>query len=221
MNTLAFTPDPMPRYHLMHSFAAHTFAPHPTFQGVAVQLLKAQWLQKYPSINVDVGQLKLAEPVPFPDPFSIEADSEPSRYRYMSVADVMIQSYLDAQPVRLMPGVHHLYTCSDTEDLHLLSVDMAQVQNMINDCSALLMEAYQYALVQYWSEKSTGTVSPFECLKQALQTGLNSIVPDSTQAVELSNEQAPDLTVLVRFPDKADLLQTCEETPLHSNLVAI
>ena len=221
MNTLAFTPDPMPRYHLMHSFAAHTFAPHPTFQGVAVQLLKAQWLQKYPSINVDVGQLKLAEPVPFPDPFSIEADSEPSRYRYMSVADVMIQSYLDAQPVRLMPGVHHLYTCSDTEDLHLLSVDMAQVQNMINDCSALLMEAYQYALVQYWSEKSTGTVSPFECLKQALQTGLNSIVPDSTQAVELSNEQAAALTVVVSFPDKAERLQTSEETPLHAYLVAI
>ena len=221
MNTLTSMPGPMSRYHVMDSFAARTFAPHPTFQGVVARLFQEQWQQKYPSRSVDVGQLMLAEPVPFPDPFSIESESASARHRYMFVVDVLIQSYIDAKPVRLMQGVHYLITDRAVQNLYLLSVDMAQVQAMLNDCSALLMQAYQYALAQYWSEKGTDHISPVEWLKRALQSGLNSIVPASGRGSALSNEQAAALTVVVSFPDKSERLQVSEETPLHAYLVAI
>ena len=221
MNIISSIPHPMPRYHVLDSFAARVLPPPPTFQGTVAQLFKAQWQEKYPSRDVSVGQLKLAEPVPFPNPDSPASDSVPPRYRYMLIVDVMIQSYIDAKPVRLIQGVHHLITDSDVEDLYLLSVDMTQVQTIINDCSALLMEAYQEALVQYWSEKSTDSISPFKCLKQALRSGMNSIVPDANQGAQLSNEQAAALAVVVNFPDKIERLQASAETPVHAYLVAI
>ena len=221
MNTPSATPDLMPRYHIMYSFAARTFAPHPTFQGVAARLLQKQWQEQYPSRGVSISQLKLAEPVPFPDIFATESASSPPRLRYMSVVDVMIQSYIDATPVHLTQDVHHLLTDEAVEDLYLLSVDMTQVQTMINECSALLMDAYECALARYWSEKSAGHISPFECLKQALQAGLNSIVRDPDQASALLDEQAATLAAVVNFPDKSERLQASEETPLHAYLVAI
>lgn len=221
MNTLPSSPDLIPHYQVMGSFAARAFAPHPTLQGVVARLFKDQWLQKYPSRNVDVGQLKLAEPVPFPDPFSIEPDSSAPRFRYMFIVDVLIQGYIDARPVRLVQGVHHLITDETVEDLYLLSVDMPQVQTMINDCSVMLIVAYQYALAQYWSEKNTDNTSPLQWLTRALQTSLNSIVANTNQASEISSDQAAALTVVLNFPDKAERLQASEETPLHAYLVAV
>ena len=221
MNTRSSTPDLMPRDLGISSFAARTFAPHPSFQGVIAQLFKEQWLEKYPSRDVHVGQLKLVEPIPYPDLFETESASLSPRFRYMPVVDVMIQGYIDAQPVRLIQGVHYLVADDDVEDLYLLSVDMAQVQVMINDCAALLIETYQHALARYWSENSASNISPVEWLKRALQAGVSSFVPNSARGSALSNEQAAALAAVVSFPDKAERLQASAETPLHAYLVAV
>ena len=221
MKTLSSTTDLISRYYVMGSFAAQTFAPHPTFQGVIAQFLNEQWLAKFPTRRVDINRVTLAEQVPFPDPFSSQADTAPLRYRDMPLIDVMIQSYIDGTPVRLLPGVHRLSSDALVDDLHLLSVGIEQVQSLINDCAPLLVQAYQYALTRYWSEQGERSPSPVRWLSQVLQGGLTSAVQHSNPRRGLSPEQAVALTVVASFPDKAERLLGSEETPLHAYLVTV
>lgn len=99
MKTLSTTPDAMIRYSALSSFAGHSFALRPTFQGVVASWFKQALQDKYPALNVDFTQLAIAEPLSHEN-----SPGMPRRYRFMAVADVMIQCFIDSTPVVLIQG---------------------------------------------------------------------------------------------------------------------
>ena len=211
MKRLSTTPDLFARYSVLSSFAEQDFALCPTLQGVIAQLFKDLLQADYPALDVGTAALWIAEPLA----------SQPGSYRFMALADVLIQSYIDATPVSLIQGFHCLTTDSQVPQPHPLPVDMAQVQVRVNDCAPLVIEAYQQALAHFWSQAKSPSISPFQWLQQVLQVGLHMITQTTETLPVLSNDQAATLTALTAFPDKAIRLQMTEETPLHACLVNI
>lgn len=211
MKKLSTTPDLFARYSVLSSFAEQDFTLRPTLQGVIAQLFKDLLQDDYPAVDVGTAALWIAEPLA----------SQPGHYRFMALADVLIQSYIDATPVSLIQGFHCLTTDSQVPQPHPLPVDMAQVQVRVNDCAPLVIEAYQQALAHFWSQAKSPSISPFQWLQQVLQVGLHMITQATEPLPGLSNDQAATLAALTAFPDKALRLQMTEETPLHACLVNI
>lgn len=211
MKKLSTTPDLFARYSVLSSFAEQDFTLRPTLQGVIARLFKDLLQDDYPAVDVGTAALWIAEPLA----------SQPGHYRFMALADVLIQSYIDATPVSLIQGFHCLTTDSQVPQPHPLPVDMAQVQVRVNDCAPLVIEAYQQALAHFWSQAKSPSISPLQWLRQVLQVGLHMITQATEPLPGLSNDQAASLAALTAFPDKATRLQMTEETPLHACLVNI
>ena len=211
MKTLSSTPDLIARYALLGSFGEQDFALRPTFQGVVAQLFRDLLHDKYPDLNTGNAVLWIAEPL----------ESPPRHYRFMALADVIMQSYLDATPVTLIQGFHRLTSDSAVPDPHPLAVDMAQLILLVNDCASLMVEAWQQALTRFWSEASAPAISPFQWLQQVLQVGLHLVTQGAEPLPGLSRDQNAALAVVTAFPDKSARLRVAEETPLHASLVNV
>lgn len=149
------------------------------------------------------------------------ANDQSQRFRFMSLIDVMIQSYIDSTPVTLIQGFHRLTI--DRHELNPLplAVDLKDLQSSINDCSPLLMAAYLQALAHFWSEVSTNGISPFQWLARRLQASLLTAATDQHHVPALLGEQAIALSVVASFVDKNQRVKLTEETPLHAWLVCV
>ena len=209
MNKISSTTGLFARYSVLGSFTEQDFALRPTLQYVVARFFKDLLQDDYPYLNVGTAVLWIAEPLA----------GQPGNYRFMALADVLIQSYIDATPVCLIQGFHCL--TSDSQVPRPLPVEMAQVQARINDCAPLVVEAYQQALARFWSETRQPAISPLQWLQQTLQVGLHMITQGPEPLPCLSDDQAATLAAVTAFPDKAARLQMAEETPLHACLVNI
>lgn len=207
MKTLSSTPDLIARYSLLGSFAEHDFALRPTFQGVIAQLFKSLLQDQYPNLDTGSAVLWIAEPLA----------NQPRGFRFMALADVLMQSYIDATPVSLIKGFHRLTTDLTVLAPQPLPVDLEQVQKLVNDCAPLVVDVYQQALAQFWSEANPLSISPFQWLQEVLQVGLHVTIP----LLDLPNEQSAALAVAAHFPFKTARSKMAEETPLHTWLVNI
>ena len=159
MKTLSSTPDLIARYSLLGSFAEHDFALRPTFQGVIAQLFKSLLQDQYPNLDTGSAVLWIAEPLA----------NQPRGFRFMALADVLMQSYIDATPVSLIKGFHRLTTDLTVLAPQPLPVDLEQVKKLVNDCAPLVVDVYQQALAQFWSEANPQSISPFQWLQEVLQ----------------------------------------------------
>ena len=119
MKTLSSTPDLIARYSLLGSFAEHDFALRPTFQGVIAQLFKSLLQDQYPNLDTGSAVLWIAEPLA----------NQPRGFRFMALADVLMQSYIDATPVSLIKGFHRLTTDLTVLDPQPLPVDLSRCKN--------------------------------------------------------------------------------------------
>ena len=216
MKKLSSTPDLIARYSPLGSFVHQDFAPRPTFRGAAMQCFNSLLLDKYPNLNVgDSTPLWIAEPLP------ITSQGQPPRYRFMAVVEVLIQCYIDTEPVHLVQGFHCLTTDSTSQPPTALPVDMSEVQKRLNDCAELLMDAYQQALAQFWSEATGRGISPVQWIQQVLQGSLNAVTAQSGSLPTLTGDQAAALAVVANFPYAAVRSKMAEETPLHAYLINI
>ena len=216
MNKLSSSPDLIARYSPLGSFVHQDFAPRPTFRGVAMQCFNSLLRDKYPNLNVgDDTPLWIAEP------FTVTRQGQPPRYRFMALVEVLIQGYINAEPVHLIQGFHCLTTDSDTSLRTALPVDMGEVQQRLNDCAEVLMQAYQQALAQFWSEATERGLSPVQWLQQVLQGSLSAVIAQPDSLLVLPDDHAAALAVVANFPSAAARSKMAEETPLHAYLINI
>ncbi|WP_138738944.1 dermonecrotic toxin domain-containing protein [Pseudomonas sp. FSL W7-0098] len=216
MKTLSTTPDAMIRYSALSSFAGHSFALRPTFQGVVASWFKQALQDKYPALNVDFTQLAIAEPLSHEN-----SPGMPRRYRFMAVADVMIQCFIDSTPVVLIQGFHRLSVDKNELSAHPLAVNMAELQSIINDHSGLLIAAYQQALAEFWSDRQNGSLAPLQWLSEVLRMALGGAALMQNRVPALPADQAVVLAVVASFPDRDNRARGTLETPVHAYLVNI
>lgn len=211
MKKLSTTPDLFARYSVLSSFAEQDFALRPTLQGVVAQFFKDALQDKYPDLSIASAVLWIAEPLV----------GQSCNYRVMALADVLIQSFIDAAPVCLIEGFHCLTTNSQVPQLHRLPVDMAQVQRLANDCAPQVIEAYKQALARFYSEARAPAISPFQWLQQVLRVGLHMMTQTPESLPGLTEAQLAALAAVAAFPDKTARLRMAEETPLHAYLITV
>ena len=216
MKTLSTTPDAMVRYSVLGSFAAQHFSERPTFQNVAALGFKRALQEKYPALNADFSQLFIAQPLT-PD----DLPGTPRRYRLMAAVDVMIQGFLDSKPVVLIQGFHRLCVGSTELDPVPLAVDMADLQVIINEQAMVLIDMFQQAMTEFWSDRHSATTAPVLWLSRVLQNALSSAALVQNRMPELATEQSVGLAVLASFPDKQARTRATAETPLRAYLVNI
>lgn len=221
MKKLSSTPDLFSRYAVLGSFVANGFPLRPTFQRVVAKLLKDELTRKYPFLTAQFSRLFIAEPLLPINSVAMPTNGQPQRFRFMSPIDVMIQSYIDSTPVKLIQGFHRLTLDMEELDPHPLAVNMSDLQSIINDWAPLLLEAYQQALAHFWCEVSTNGISPFQWLARTLQASLTTAASDRDRVPILKDEQAASLATLASFADKSQRMRLTEETPLHAYLVGV
>ncbi len=217
MKELSKNPDLIAAYSALSSFNAQDFGPRPSFQEVAKEVFKKALVDQYPQLSAHVAGLALAEPLTAVDP----DNPQPRQYRFMAPEEVMIQRFIDDSSLTLIEGEHRLTASRDTENPPAQTVHMDSLQKMLNEHSGLLIEAYQQAVAEFWSERREGKNSPFQWLSRALKTGLSSTVSNRSRIPELTTEKAVSLAVVNAFPDKEERLKVTEESPLHAYLVNI
>lgn len=221
MKTLSTTPGLLSRFKVLGSFNAQHFPPRPTLFSVLARQLNEALAEKYPSLDLDVTGLHIAEPWPVAAALITPENGMPRHYRLISPVDMLIQSYLDARPVTLIQGFHRLTGDTRERDPHPLPVHMDDVQTAINECAALLIDIWQHALTLFWSVGNGEGRSPFQWLSHVQQWGLQSTLADNLYVPALSNDQAASMAVVANFPDKDTRVKGTQETPLHACLVNI
>ena len=217
MKELTKTPDLIAAYSVFSSFNAQNFGPRPSFQEVAKAVFKKALIDKFPTLPVSVADLALAEPLTAVDP----QNPQPRHFRFMAPEEVMIQRFIDDSSFTLIEGEHRLTASRDPVNPAAQRVGMDSLQAIINDQSATLIEAYQQAVAQFWSERSEGKNSPFQWLSRSLKAGVSSTTSNRHREPALSNEKAVSLAVISAFPEKTERLGVSSETPLHAYLVNI
>lgn len=201
----------MVRYSMLGNFPVQDFALRPTFQNVAGRWFKQALQEKYPLLDVDFSRLCIAEPLP----------EVPVRYRFMVAVDVMLQCFIDSAPVVLIQDFHRLTDDHAGPAPHPLAVSMADLQVIINDGAPLLIDAYQQALAEFWSDRPGAAMTPAQWLIRVLQYTLSSTAQIQSREPALAPEQAVRLAVLASFPDHAQRTRVTAETPLRAYLVNI
>lgn len=160
MKELSKNPDLIAAYSALSSFNAQDFGPRPSFQEVAKEVFKKALVDQYPQLSAHVAGLALAEPLTAVDP----DNPQPRQYRFMAPEEVMIQRFIDDSSLTLIEGEHRLTASRDTENPPAQTVHMDSLQKMLNEHSGLLIEAYQRAVAEFWSERREGKNSPFQWL---------------------------------------------------------
>ena len=219
MKTLSTTPGLLSRFKVLGSFNAQHFPPRPTLFSVLARQLNEALAEKYPSLDLDVTGLHIAEPWPVAAALITPENGMPRHFRLMSPVDMLIQSYIDARPVTLIQGFHRLTDDTRERDPHPLAVHMDDLQTAINECAALLIDIWQHALTQFCSVGNGQGRSPFQWLSHVQQWGLQSTLADDQYVPALTNEQAVSMAVVASFADRESRQKGTEETPVRACLV--
>ena len=219
MKTLSTTPGLLSRFKVLGSFNAQHFPPRPTLFSVLARQLNEALAEKYPSLDLDVTGLHIAEPWPLAAALITPENGMPRHFRLMSPVDMLIQSYIDARPVTLIQGFHRLTDDTRERDPHPLAVHMDDLQTAINECAALLIDIWQHALTQFCSVGNGQGRSPFQWLSHVQQWGLQSTLADDQYVPALTNEQAVSMAVVASFADRESRQKGTEETPVRACLV--
>lgn len=176
------------------------FSTRPTLRSVAASLLKEDLLEKYPSLDFDPYQTRLAQPLP------------EGGWRLALLLDVALTYLASGKPPLLSEQYGRACFLTNKAPTHLTvdsttrrEPDMQVIADLIRELPALVSVAYQQALTDYWNEPINAGASRWQWLGDLLNGVLKTA---AIRHAPINALHAEILTELTRHPDKQERLQT-------------
>ncbi|NIE76980.1 hypothetical protein F3J45_21305 [Pantoea sp. Ap-967] len=149
----------------------HLFQGCPTLPSVAAQRLGTQWQARSISPHSPAG-LYLRS-------FSANAEYDNTR----PLPEVLIERFCRRSDLLLQaPSDTLLESANDVTGLDL---DLAQVQQLVNDCGPVLLDDYRQALVDYWNQPDGTGHTPWQryadYLRQQLSNSISAVPPGTVE----------------------------------------
>ncbi len=195
------------------SSASKQFLLRPGLHAVAAQLLRDELLPQQPGLAGDLLNLWLASPTGRGAKFK--------GYRMTLLMEVLVQHYLSGTPITLVQNYDFLTRQKGAEQPESLSVDMFDVQVMINEWAPRLLDAFVDALAQFWGAARGAEPNRWQWFADYLRSHLKLEVEREVAAGHLDHAQAAAALVVVAFPEAQQRVQGDSVAPTHATLLRI
>ncbi len=171
---------------------AQHVAGRPSLRDVAAQIIEQQWQ---------------ARGIEGPAPLSLVLyRALPGQtWRFDSLADALIERYCRVSNLNLTPDSDFLSVDVDTPVPSHANVDLHAVEQLLNECGPFLLEAYQLALIDFWSypQSQPQSDSPWEWLVHYLQAQYMTACELEFKAGALDTLEVATARVVAAYPEPA------------------
>lgn len=179
------------------SSVSKQFASRPSLNDYCEQLLLDQWKVARPTETFDPASLWLVEP----QYVSVNGQKTFNQYRLIPLIELLQAHCLRTGNVQLIEGYHFVTREAGAENPQATALDLATLQQIINEWGPLLLEGYAERLVDYWNQSRPQGGSRWQWLSDYLQTHLVLNVRRLEKAGAISAVQAATALVVAAFPE--------------------
>ncbi|MBF8755789.1 DUF6543 domain-containing protein [Pseudomonas guariconensis] len=151
------------------------FNTRPGLFDIADQVLAEQWLTRRLPSSADPRELFLV---------SLGPDSAPPFIRPLS--HVLVERFCLRRTLNLTPHEHYVTPVQEHDPDKALVLDLYPLVLMINECGPFMLEAYQQALIAFWSDTDDKGQTPWQWYSDYLQQQFTQAVQDSQRDATLS-----------------------------------
>ncbi|MEW9905566.1 hypothetical protein [Pseudomonas putida] len=153
------------------------FNARPSLFDIADQVLAEQWLTRRLPPSEDPRALFLV---------SLGPESAPPYIRPLS--HVLVERFCSRRTLNLTPHEDYVTPVQAHEPEKALSLDLDPLTLMINECGPFMLEAYQQALISFWTDTDDQGQTPWQWYSDYLQQQFTQAVKDSQRDATLPPE---------------------------------
>ncbi|HGY9625145.1 TPA: hypothetical protein ACOJM5_001497 [Pseudomonas putida] len=166
------------------------FNARPSLLDIAAQVLAEQWLTRRLPSSADPRNLFLV---------SLGPASAPPFIRPLS--HVLVERYCLRRTLNLTPHEDYVSPVQEHDPKNALSLDLDPLTVMINECGPFMLEAYQQALISFWSDSDDKGQTPWHWYSDYLQQQFTQAVLDGKRDATLPPEALSTALWVQAHPD--------------------
>lgn len=166
------------------------FSTRPSLFDIADQVLAEQWLTRRLPSSADPRELFLV---------SLGPASAPPFIRPLS--HVLVERYCLRRTLNLTPHEDYVTSVPEHAPQKALSMDLDPLALMINECGPFMLEAYQQALISFWSDTDDKGQTPWQWYSDYLQQQFTQAVLDSKRDTTLPEQALTTAQWVQAHPD--------------------
>ncbi|MDH0305106.1 MULTISPECIES: hypothetical protein [unclassified Pseudomonas] len=180
---------------------ARRFDDRPVLLDAADRILSEQWQQYLPGDSHDPLTLYLASRHPRSGSLWIRPLSQ-----------VLVERYCQRQTLNLDEGVDFVSSRVEADQASRVSIDLHQVELLVNEAAPTLLEVYRRALTAYWSHFDKAGQTPWHWFAQYLRGQFQEAIAAHRKARSLPDFALAAIQQVHEHPD-ADARSTWEHAP--------
>lgn len=167
---------------------AKHFNLRPTLFEVCERLLVEQWIARQVSSH---------------DPLSlylVSNNSTPDNTNIRPLHHTIAERYCRGATLNLTSGEDFITTNTDSTPQGAINIDLHLVEQVVNECGAVLLERYQDALVRFWSEADRSGLTPWQWYADYFKQHFKAAIDIGFNAGTLSGTAAATATLIYFYP---------------------
>ena len=192
---MATDPSPLPLGKVLAEAVNTQFAARPTLHSVVSQRLHDSVQEKYPSLQLDVATLRVAEP------------SRDGAWHLNPLIDVALEFIATGVPVDFSDKhSSEYYLCNSATPQKRITVNNAQIDmhviaSLVNELPVILAVELQSVLATFWQQTGNTGTSRWQWMGDLLRTSLRNSVPRTSG---LTDEHLQLLNNVLDYPDNRE-----------------